>query len=83
MDRRSFFLKTLKATAAGILVPEYLIKGRSMVSLCGIDLIPGVVTQQLLYLMRLENEWRRDCLDSIMYMREVEKAFDTPKGMMK
>ena len=41
MDRRVFFEKTLKATAAGILAPEHLLKGRSMVSLCGID--PGEV----------------------------------------
>ena len=41
MNRRSFFLKTLQATAAGILVPEHLLKGRSMVSLCGIDPVGG------------------------------------------
>jgi len=34
MHRREFFWKTFQATAAGILVPEHLLKGRSMVSLC-------------------------------------------------
>ncbi len=37
MNRRDFFLKTLQATAAGILVPEHLLKGRSMVSLAGVN----------------------------------------------
>lgn len=67
MNRRAFFLKTLQATAAGILVPEHLLKGRSMVSLCGI-VDPefwgtsALARQQLIDLMLVANEYRSEQL---------------------
>ena len=69
MNRRSFFLKTLQATAAGILVPEHLLKGRSMVSLCGVGapefwgvgFLTAVEAQ-----MRIENRFRSFKLDRAM-----------------
>ncbi len=66
MNRRDFFLKTLQATAAGILVPEHLLKGRSMVSLCGIETeYWGIGFLELVMRqMREENRIRSDILDT-------------------
>jgi hypothetical protein len=54
MNRREFFAKALAVTATGIFAPEYLVRGRSMVSLCSAryDLVPSEVTAEFVELLR-------------------------------
>ena len=73
MNRREFFTKTFQATAAGILVPEHLLKGRSMVSLCGVE-VPVYCGPEL----KLVHPYFGP-----EFVAALEKAFDLPKGVMR
>lgn len=79
IGRREFFLQTLKATAAGILVPEHLLKGRSMVSLCGVEFYGVSFLEGLDEIQRALNSFRTDFVGAAAYSTAVAELFRVSK----